>query len=188
MNREEALEKIAWHNLKKVSRDEAIDLIIEFFQEPLKPSLREKLNITVVVQYETHEPPDEVNPGNPMYRPVLVDKMKRPFRGATNDYLKKYLRQKLKLEVDQIEGQPPNWLACPVCSYQTFETLGAWDTCPVCGWNSDPMQEAMPDEPIGSNGISLTEARQNYEQFGAITQAKVDEIDPAEKTKYPKKS
>ena len=57
MNRQEALEKIAWHHLKKLSRDEAEEFIIEFFKEPLKPSLREKLNITAILQWETHEPP-----------------------------------------------------------------------------------------------------------------------------------
>jgi len=186
MHREEALEKIAWHSLKKVNKEQAYDLIEEFFNEPLKPSLREKLNITVVVQYETHTVPDDLNPGNPMYRPILVDKMKRPFRGVTNEYLIHYLQGHVGLTVDHLEGNPPHWLACPVCEFRTFETLGAWDNCPICGWNSDPMQEAMHDEPIGSNGISLNQARQNYKTMGAITKEKLAKLDPEEKQKYPK--
>jgi hypothetical protein len=185
MKREEALEKIAWHSLKKINKDDAYEILEQFFKEPLKPSLRELLNITVVVQYETHEPPEDLNPGNSIYRPILVDRMKRPFRGATNEYLINYLNNLLGIKVDKIEGEPPTWLNCPVCVYRTFETLGAWDNCPVCGWNSDPMQEAMPDEPIGANGISLTEARQNFQEFGAITKAKLEEIDQEEKNKYP---
>jgi len=185
MKREKALEKIAWHSLKKLNKDDAYDIILQFFKEPLKPSLREKLNITVVVQYETHEPPANLSPGNPMYRPILIDRMKRPFRGATNEYLAKFLQKRLNLSVNQIEGDPPNWLACPVCNHRTFETLGAWDNCPVCGWNSDPMQEAMPDEPIGGNGVSLTDARKNYQTIGAIKQSVVDELDPDDKQKYP---
>ena len=59
MDREAALEKIAWYHLKKLTRDEATNLIIEFFDEPLKPSLREKLNITAVIQWETHQPPTD---------------------------------------------------------------------------------------------------------------------------------
>ena len=85
MRRAEALEKIAWHHLKQLSREDATELIIEFFSEPLKPSLRKQLNITAIMQWETHEPPSDLKPGNPIYRPILLDKMKRPFRGATND-------------------------------------------------------------------------------------------------------
>ncbi len=186
MKREEALDKIAWYNLKKLSKDEAHDIILTFFDEPLKPSLQEQLNITVVVQYNTRTPPEDLNPGNPMYRPILLDRMKRPFRGATNAYLMKYLREKVKTQVDSIEGNPPDWLPCPVCSHRVFETLGAWDNCPVCGWNSDPMQEAMPDEPIGGNGISLNQARQNFQEFGAITKAKLETLDPDDRNKFPK--
>ena len=186
MQREKALEKIAWQELKKLSRDDALALIIEFFNEPLKPSLREKLNITAVIQWETHEPPSDLKPGNPIYRPILVEKMKQGFRGATNDYLKRYLNDHVGLDVDQVEGELPTWLPCPVCAYHTFEVLGDWDTCVVCGWNSDPVQETMPDDPTGGNGISLNQARENYQSIGAITQAKLAEIDPEGPKKYPK--
>ena len=69
MHRDEALDKIAWHHLKKLTREQATELIIEFFNEPLKPSLREKLNITAIIQWETHEPPPDLKPGNPIYKP-----------------------------------------------------------------------------------------------------------------------
>ncbi|MEM7345783.1 MAG: CPCC family cysteine-rich protein [Chloroflexota bacterium] len=185
MQREEALEKIAWHALKQIGRDEAEALIIEFFSEPLKPSLREKLNITAIMQWETHQPPPDLKPGNPIYRPILIDKMKRGFRGATNEYLANYLKNNLALSVDIVEGELPGWLACPVCGYHTFEVLGAWDTCPVCGWNSDPVQETMHDDPTGGNGISLNEARQNFQTLGAITQEKLGQLNPEDKQKFP---
>ncbi|MBN1995167.1 MAG: hypothetical protein JW953_20925 [Anaerolineae bacterium] len=111
--------------------------------------------------------------------------MKRPFRGATNEYLAEYLR-KIGLEVDGVEGDLPGWLPCPVCGHYTFEVVGDWDTCPVCGWNSDPVQEAVHDDPTGANGISLNEARQNFQQIGAITQEKLAALDPEAKKKYPK--
>jgi hypothetical protein len=186
MQREEALEKIAWHYLKKLDREDATDLIIEFFNEPLKPSLRKKLNITAILQWETHQPPEDIQPGNPIYRPILIDKMKRPFRGATNEYLADHLTKVVGVEAGQVEGDLPTWLPCPVCGYRTFEIVGDWDTCPVCGWNSDPVQEAMHDDPTGANGISLNEARRNYQAVGAISQAKLAELDPEEKQKYPK--
>lgn len=186
MHRSEALERIAWHHVKQLSRDDATELIIEFFNEPLKPSLREKLNITAVLQWETHSPPEDLKPGNPIYRPILVEKMKRPFKGATNEYLAQYLQTRLDFHVDSVEGQLPTWLPCPVCGYHTFEIVGDWDICPVCGWNSDPVQEAMPDDPTGANGISLNEARQNFERLGAISQEMLPQIDPDAKKRYPR--
>jgi hypothetical protein len=47
------------------------------------------------------------------------------------------------------------------------------------------MQEALPDEPIGSNGISLNEARKNFSQLGAISREKLAEVDPDGQKKYP---
>lgn len=185
MQREEALEKIAWHYLKELNRDDATALITEFFKEPLKPSLREKLNITAIIQWETHEPPPDLKPGNPIYRPILIDKMKQPFRGATNEYLAEHLRTVVGVEVDKVEGELPGWLPCPICRSHTFAVLGDWNVCPVCGWVSDPVQEAMHDDPTGANSISLNEARQNFQAFGAITQKKLDELDPEDKKKYP---
>lgn len=69
MQREEALEKIAWYQLKHLTRDEATELILEFFNEPLKPSLRQKLNLTAVLQWETHQPPADLhlNPKRPRH-------------------------------------------------------------------------------------------------------------------------
>jgi hypothetical protein len=148
--------------------------------------LREQLNLTAIIQWETHEPPEDFKPGNPIYRPILLDRMKRPFRGATNEYLAGYLRQEVGLEVGQVEGDLPGWLPCPVCGYRTFEIVGDWDTCPVCGWNSDPVQEAMHDDPTGANGISLNEARRNFQAIGAISQKKLAELEPEEKNKYPR--
>jgi len=185
MNRDEALEKIAWHHLKSLTKEKATDLIIEFFNEPLKPSLREKLNITAILQWETHEPPDDLKPGNPIYRPILIEKLKDRFRGATNEYLANYLTNKTGTPVDNVAGNLPSWLPCPACGYRTFAVIGDWDVCPVCGWTSDPVQEAMHDDPTGANGISLNEARQNFQTIGAISQKELAKLDPEEKKKYP---
>jgi hypothetical protein len=107
------------------------------------------------------------------------------FRSATNEYLANYLQTHLGLEVSAVEGPLPERLACPVCKYRTFLEVGTWKTCPVCGWNSDPMQEALPDGPVGSNGISLNEARRNFARLGAVSEAKRDEVEPDSREKYP---
>ena len=186
MKREEALDKIAWFYLKQLSLDEATELVVTFFNEPLKPSLREKLNLTAILQWETHEPPSDLKPGNPIYRPILIEKMKRPFRGATNEYLAEHLRSVVGVPVDSVAGELPTWLPCPACGYHTFEVVGDWDVCAVCGWNSDPVQEAIHDDPTGANGISLNQARQNFITLGAISEEKLGDLNPDEKNKYPR--
>ena len=186
MKREEALEKIAWHELRKLNRQQAEEIIRDFFKQPIPERLEKKLNITVVVQWKTRTPPVDLNPGNPIYRPILVNRMADDFRGATNEYLATYLRTKAGLQVDTVEGDLPFWLPCPVCNYKTFLELGTWKTCPVCGWNSDSVQEALPEEPIGSNSVSLVQARKNFTEFGAINRDKLAELDPEAKQKFPR--
>ena len=137
--------------------------------------------ISVYGKYPGHN----INPGNPIYRPVLIDRMRERFKGATNEYLLNYINTRLNMPVTAIKGEPPRLLACPVCRNRTFSELGTWHTCPVCGWNSDPMQEAMPAEAIGSNGISLQQARENFAQSGAISQKALTQIHPDGRKMYP---
>ncbi len=186
MRRREALVRIAWHQVKQLTRAEATEVVRAFFKEPLKPSLRKKLNITAVMQWETHTPPPNLHPGNPIYRPVLIDRMQQHFVGATNEYLANYLNSRMGYHVDKVEGRVPELLPCPVCQYKTFAELGTWRTCPVCGWSSDPVQEARATESIGENGISLIDARRNFAKFGAITREKLALIDPDGPQKYPR--
>ncbi len=177
MERNEALTRIAWHEVKKLTRDEAAAIIRAFFKEPLTPGLRAQLNITAVIQWETHTPPENLHPGNPIYRPVLIDRMRRRFIGAKNEYLAQYLREKMGMPVESVVGDEPNLLACPVCGYKTFTERGTWHICPVCGWNSDPVQEARPDEPVGANAVSLVQARENFAAFGAVTREKLSQVE-----------
>lgn len=54
---------------------------------------------------------------------------------------------------------------CPACGHASLDQAGNWEVCPVCGWEDDPAQSDDPDYAGGANGISLTEARQNYARF-----------------------
>ena len=186
MNRNEALTQIAWHAVKHLTRAEAENIVRAFFKLPLKPSLRQKLNLTAVIQWETHTPPENLHPGNPIYRPVLIARMRDKFLGATNEYLADYLREKMGVAVDTVTGDLPDLLACPVCRFKTFTERGTWHICPVCGWNSDPVQEARPDESVGGNAVSLVQARQNFAEFGTITREKLAEVEPDGAQKYPR--
>lgn len=58
---------------------------------------------------------------------------------------------------------------CPCCGCFTFEEKpsGNYDICPVCFWEDDPIAYDDLDEVCGCNGVSLSQAKQNYIAFGA---------------------
>jgi hypothetical protein len=59
---------------------------------------------------------------------------------------------------------------CPCCGFLTFdeEPIGTYQICPVCYWEDDPVQFADPSYTGGANRVSLTVARRNFQEFGAI--------------------
>lgn len=52
---------------------------------------------------------------------------------------------------------------CPVCGKYHYETIAFYEICPFCGWEDDPAQADVPNDPDGANGISLNEARTAYQ-------------------------
>lgn len=62
-------------------------------------------------------------------------------------------------------------IQCPCCGYYTIEDYGEEpliDICSVCFWQYDWIAQKYPDRCIGPNhGVSLNEARINFQKFGA---------------------
>ena len=58
---------------------------------------------------------------------------------------------------------------CPCCGYRTLDAGADYEICPVCFWEDDGQRDADADEVRGgpNNGVSLTQARQNFREFGA---------------------
>ncbi len=58
---------------------------------------------------------------------------------------------------------------CPCCGYLTLsaEPPGTYELCAVCWWEDDLAQFEDPGLTGGANEVSLTQARQNFETFGA---------------------
>jgi hypothetical protein len=59
---------------------------------------------------------------------------------------------------------------CPCCGFLTLTERAAWEICPVCYWEDDGQDDSEADEVFGGpNGeLSLTAARRNYAEFGAV--------------------
>lgn len=67
------------------------------------------------------------------------------------------------------EAEDGKLFACPCCGYLTLEERGGYDICPVCFWEDDGQDNHNADVVLGgpNGGISLSEARKNFQEFGA---------------------
>ena len=59
--------------------------------------------------------------------------------------------------------------ACPCCGCLTLGERGGYEICPVCFWEDDGQDDHNADLVLGGpNGsLSLTQARRNFQDFGA---------------------
>lgn len=70
--------------------------------------------------------------------------------------------------VSKPEEERPTY-RCPCCGYLTLCGRAGYEICPVCFWEDDGQDSHDADEVRGGpNGsLSLTQARQNFREFGA---------------------
>ncbi len=62
-----------------------------------------------------------------------------------------------------------NKYKCPCCGYYTFDKkpTNTFDFCPICFWEDDGLQLSNLAYAGGANDVSLIQARENFETFGA---------------------
>ena len=185
MHRSEGIQLIAEHMLSQLTPEEAVEAIRNFFNDFIPDDLRPQLDPALLAQHDRHDVPPTIIPSDPRYQPVLLHQMKRRLRGVTNAYLSAYIYGNMNMSVT-ISGQMTELLPCPACDYLSLPIRGDWDTCPVCGWKSDPVQESVPDEPVGANSVSLNQARQNFARIGLSAEDARDRVHPHGKHMYPR--
>ncbi len=185
MHRNEAIELISEHMLSQLTPEEEVEAIQAFFNDFIPDDLRPQLDPALLTQHDRHDVPPTIIPNDPRYQPVLLHQMKRRLRGVTNTYLSAYMYGTLGTSVD-ISGEMTPLLSCPVCGYQSLPIRGNWDVCLVCGWVSDPVQEAVSDEAVGANGVSLDQARDNYARTSLSSEDAHDRVHPHGKHMYPR--
>lgn len=70
--------------------------------------------------------------------------------------------------------QPPAFSTepCPCCGYYAMPIHfpGHHPVCPVCFWEYDPAQHRNPELDGGENQVSLCQARENYNAYGACNE------------------
>jgi hypothetical protein len=85
--------------------------------------------------------------------------------------------------------------SCPCCGCLTLGARAAFEICPVCSWEDDGQDDHDADVVRGGpNGaISLTDARQNFREYGAsdkrhvgyVRRPRDDEKPPPHDCPYP---
>ncbi len=67
------------------------------------------------------------------------------------------------------DSEPRQRVPCPCCGFRTLDDRGGFEICPVCNWEDDGQDDADAEFVRGGpNGsLSLTEARRNFQAFGA---------------------
>jgi len=77
-------------------------------------------------------------------------------------------------------------IACQVCGNYTISEHGSYDICPVCFWEDDGLYD-NPDEVWGgpNRDLSLTQARENYKQFGSFDKEFVSKVRKPKDSELP---
>jgi rubredoxin len=67
---------------------------------------------------------------------------------------------------------------CPCCGYLTLSEKppGTFAICAVCFWEDDEVQFKNPTSASGANQVSLLQARENFREYGAVTQDAVGQV------------
>jgi hypothetical protein len=75
---------------------------------------------------------------------------------------------------------------CDCCDYFTLPDGQDYEICPVCFWEMDWFGIESPDDESGANhGLTIREARQNFQTFGACTKDMLQHVLPiAERARF----
>ena len=77
-------------------------------------------------------------------------------------------------------------VACQACGNFTISEHGSYDICPVCFWEDDGLYD-NPDEIWGgpNKNLSLTQARKNFQDFGACDKEMLKHVRAAKDSELP---
>lgn len=69
---------------------------------------------------------------------------------------------------------------CPCCGFKTLGERGGFEICVVCFWEDDGQDDHDADIVRGgpNGGLSLTQARANYREFGACERSMLEHVRP----------
>jgi hypothetical protein len=115
-----------------------------------------------------------------VYEPLLRIALRAAYKGVINSYLQRQIATLARNEA--VVGEPEQLHPCPCCDYRTLDARGQYDICNVCFWEDDGTSEL--DRPSGPNHMTLREARDNFQRFGAVSESERAHVLPDGKERY----
>lgn len=166
MNRQDAIEFLVAEELSRLSQSSRESLLLDWWTIDagdenyyhLPESLRDELA-------RGGQPGDA---SDARYGPILRLALIEDFRGVSNSYLQRRLREAGRAGV-VVTGEIERLSACPCCRYRSLRGRGAFQVCKVCFWEDDG-SEAL-DVISGPNHMTLREGRDNFRRLGAVSSA-----------------
>lgn len=185
INREEAKEIIAKSQLQNLQDKAKLEILDEYWiyddEETIKTAIEDgelprlsKSFINTIINSDSPE-----LPLNEEAHLLFMDYLKFKLNKTTNNYLCNKLTE-LGLAFD-VDGEVEEAGLCPCCNYYSIDPGedGLWDICPVCFWENGG---------DGPNHMTLSEAKENFIQIGAISEKLLINVDPEGAIKYKRKS
>ncbi|SEG78743.1 CPCC family cysteine-rich protein [Paenibacillus sp. UNC499MF] len=109
--------------------------------------------------------------------------LKSEYVGVRNEYLSKRISEQLVSD-QTVVGVQEELFACPCCEFKTLSVKGEYDICPVCFWEDDGTTDhtsySLP------NRMTLTQARNNFLEFGAMSESSLPHPDRGRLDMYSK--
>ena len=164
MTRQDAIERIARHELEQLDVAERESIIQDFWSiredDPDYAALGNELKTELSAAEGTE------HPEHARYDALILAALRYDYVGTVNAYLEQRLEQ-LGQPKTRVEGMVEQLYTCPCCGYRTLESRGDYDICKVCRWEDDYTNDpAHTSSPNGA--MTLGEARRRFATLGAI--------------------
>lgn len=179
MTRKEAIQMLARHDMRQLSRDAREQLLVDWWSIDADDFEYDALPDVLKATLAKADEPDE--PMKALYDPLLELALRRSFVGVTNSYLERRLA---RTGADaKVEGVAEVLAPCPCCRFRTLQARGEYQICKVCFWEDDGSNDV--DSVSAPNHMSLREARERFARLGAVTEAAREHVLPDGKERYP---
>jgi hypothetical protein len=163
--------------MKKISRDDAVHLIVNLMLPKISYELRESYIFETFCLDEddselsyfsgelkkeiiSHEAPlNDID--SKKYDPIVLVALSFEYVGVTNEYINSELSKHSSEEV-VVTGQVELLHACPCCNYRTIINRGNYEICKICKW--EDTGEICLDKYSSANKITLREAKARFQK------------------------
>jgi Cysteine-rich CPCC len=164
MIRSEAIDLLVKQDLVHLSSMARESMLIDWWSIDTEDAEYEKLPKALKHELRRTEHPDD--PMRAIFDPLLKIALRHSYVGVVNSFLESRLTA-IGIH-ERVDGLVEMLEACPCCGYRSLRERGAYGICRVCFWEDDGTEEL--GRVSSPNGMSLQEARVNFQSYGAVAE------------------